>query len=86
MSPLCLPYVSPISPLYLPYVSPTSPLHLPYISPISPVQLDGPTKVSLRGSFRQPKGNSPALDKSTSNVTAPLTGSFGANATFPRWR
>ena len=50
----------------------------------SSVQVDGPTKVSLRGSFRQPKGNSPALDKSTSNVTASLTGSFGSNATFPR--
>ena len=50
------------------------------------MQVDGPTKVSLRGSFRQPRGNSPALDKSTSNVTASLTGSFGSNATFPRWR
>ena len=50
----------------------------------SAVQVDGPTKVSLRGSFRQPKGNSPALDKSNSNVTASLTGSFGSNATFPR--
>ena len=26
MSPLCLPYVSPMSPLCLPYVSPMSPL------------------------------------------------------------
>ena len=35
MSPLYLPYVSPMSPLYLPYVSPVSPLCLPYVSPIS---------------------------------------------------
>ena len=48
------------------------------------VQVDSPTAVSLKGSFRQPKGNSPALDASTSNVSAALSGSFGANATFPR--
>ena len=29
-----------ISPLYLPYISPISPLYLPYISLISPVHLD----------------------------------------------
>ena len=28
-----------ISPLYLPYISPISPLYLPYISPISPYQV-----------------------------------------------
>jgi len=33
MSPLYLPYISPISPLYLPCTR--SPLYLPYISPIS---------------------------------------------------
>ena len=48
------------------------------------VQVDSPTAVSLKGAFRQPKGNSPALDASTSNVSAALSGSFGANATFPR--
>ena len=46
--------------------------------------VDGPTAVTLKGSFRQPKGNSPALDASTSNVSAALSGSFGTNATFPR--
>ena len=39
MSPLYLPYISPMSPLYLPYVSPISPLYLPYVSPISPLYL-----------------------------------------------
>ena len=29
VSPLYLPYISPISPLYFPYISPISPLYLP---------------------------------------------------------
>ena len=43
-----------------------------------------PTAVTLVGTFRQPKGNSPALSTSNSNVSAALSGSFGDNATFPR--
>ena len=39
VSPLYLPYTSPIPPLYLPYTSPISPLYLPYTSPISPLYL-----------------------------------------------
>jgi hypothetical protein len=42
VSPLYLPYISPISPqvfelfLSAPYISPISPLYLPYTSPLSP--------------------------------------------------
>ena len=46
--------------------------------------MDRPTAMTLRGAFRQPKGNSPALSAANSNVSASLRGSFGENATIPR--
>ena len=51
LSPLYLPYISPISPLYLPYIPPIYPLYPACISPVSPLYL-----LSARGGGR-PRGH-----------------------------